>query len=173
MSASSMTASHALGKYEEDAVFTVLKYAKEAIAKYGNEQVVNATIGTVFDDNERFAALATVDEVYRRLPAAEIMDYAPISGLPGFLEAAIAVTFRSQRPEAYIEAVATPGGCGAIRHVFYNYTEQGQAVLIPDWAWVAYSSIARENRLRVESYQLFDQDYRFNLSSLQRKSGRC
>ncbi len=169
MSAFSMTASHALGKYEEDAVFTILKYAQEAIAKYGNDQVVNATIGTIYDDNERFVALTTVDEVYRQIPAAEIMDYAPISGLPGFLEAAINATFRNQRPEAYIEAVATPGGCGAIRHVFYNYTEQGQAVLIPDWAWVAYSSIARENQRRVESYQLFDQDNRLNLSSLQEK----
>ncbi|MDN5344159.1 MAG: hypothetical protein PWQ18_270 [Clostridia bacterium] len=169
MSDFSLTASHARGKHEEDAVFTILKYAQEAIAKYGSDQVVNATIGTIYDDNERFAALTTVDEVYRQIPAAEIMDYAPISGLPGFLEAAINVTFRNQRPEGYINAIATPGGCGAIRHVFYNYTEQGQAVLIPDWAWVAYSSIARENLLRVESYQLFDRDYRFNLSSLQEK----
>lgn len=169
MSAFSMTASHAQGKDEEDAVFTILKYAQEAIAKYGRDQVVNATIGALFDDNERFAALTTVDEVYRRIPAVEIMDYAPISGLPGFLEAAINFTFHNQRPEAYIEAIATPGGCGAVRNVFYNYTEQGQAALIPDWAWVAYSSIARENRLRVESYQLFDQDNRFNLSSLQEK----
>jgi aromatic-amino-acid transaminase len=97
------------------------------------------------------------------------MDYAPISGLPAFLEAALEATFRGHRPEAYTKAVATAGGCGAVRHVFYNYAEQGETILVPDWRWVAYNSIAREHLRRVDYYQLFDCDNTFNLASLQEK----
>jgi hypothetical protein len=40
------------------------------------------------------------------------MDYAPIKGIPGFAEAAMEFTFGRARPEAYLAAIATPGGTG-------------------------------------------------------------
>ncbi|KKM09193.1 aminotransferase [Clostridiales bacterium PH28_bin88] len=165
-----MTASHARGKYEEDAVFSVLKAAQEATATLGKDKVVDASIGAIFDDHEQFATLETVTELLRRMPASEMMNYAPISGLPDFLAAAIEVTFRNQRPEAYIKAVATPGGTGGVRHVFYNYTEQGSKILIPDWFWGPYTTIAAEHLRQVERYSLFNKDDTFNLASLEEKT---
>ena len=167
-----IAASHAADKGREpDSVFAVLKRANDAIAALGKNKVVNATIGAIFDENEQFAALAKVSEYFRRLPDEELMNYAPIAGLPEFLQAAIDYTFQGQQPEGvYIKAVATPGGTGAIRHAFYNYLGRGQKALIPDWFWGPYKTIADEHERDVAIYKLFDKDFNFNLASVEEKS---
>lgn len=172
MSKISMAASHAVGKGgEADAVFAALKKANEAIAKYGQDKVVNATIGAITDEQEKFVSLKTVDEYYRKLPSEDLMNYAPIAGLPEYLKAAIDFTFMGYQPEGtYTKAVATPGGSGAIRHAFYNYLEEGQKALIPDWFWGPYRTVAEEHMRGVETYQMFDQDYKFTLVSIKEKS---
>lgn len=161
-------ASHAAQKGREpDAVFAVLKRANDAIAAYGKERVINATIGAIFDENEKFVSLTKVSEYYHRMPDEELMSYAPIAGLPDFLQAAIDYTFQGQQPQGtFLKAVATPGGTGAIRHAFYNYLEQGQKALIPDWFWGPYKTIANEHLRDVTTYQTFDRDYNFNLASV-------
>jgi aromatic-amino-acid transaminase len=172
MNLSSMTASHAMGKgTEPDTVFSILKEANAAIAEYGREKVINASIGAIYDEEEKFATLSGVEEYFRRLPAGELMNYAPISGLPEFLAAAIAETFQGFQPaNTYARAVATPGGTGGVRHVIYNYLDQGQKVLIPDWAWGPYRTIAAEHLRGIETYEMFDHEFHFQLTSLMDKS---
>ncbi len=168
----SMVASHAAGKGgEPDIVFSTLKRANDAIAKYGLDNVVNATIGAIFDEQERFVSLSTVEKYYRQLPAEDLMNYAPIAGLPEYLQAVIDYIFQGYQPEgAYVGAVATPGGSGAVRHIFYNYLEEGQKVLIPDWFWGPYRTVVEEHKRGFETYQMFDQDNNFLLSSVRGKS---
>ena len=163
-----VAASHAADKGREpDAVFAVLKRANDAIAAYGRDKVVNATIGAIYDEDEKFVTLAKVSQHYRSLAGEELMNYAPIAGLPEFQQAAIDYTFQGQQPEGvYIKAAATPGGTGAVRHAFYNYLEQGQKALIPDWFWGPYRTIANEHQRDVATYQMFDHDYNFNLASV-------
>jgi len=161
-----MNAAHAVGKHEVDAVFSVLKAAQSAIAAFGRENVVNGTIGAIYDDQEQFVTLSKVNEIFYSLNPEEIMNYAPISGLPDFLTASIEVTFGKHRPEAFVKAVATPGGTGGVRHVFYNYTEQGTRILIPDWYWGPYSTIAAEHLREVQKYSLFNNALQFNAESL-------
>ncbi|QNB46360.1 aminotransferase class I/II-fold pyridoxal phosphate-dependent enzyme [Thermanaerosceptrum fracticalcis] len=171
MCAFSMAASHARGKGEVDAVFSVLKKANDAVARLGKDKVVNASIGAIFDDEEKFVSLSAVNEYYREMPAEELMNYAAIAGLPDFLEAAVDFTFRGYKPEnTYIKAVATPGGTGAVRHVFYNYVEEGQKALIPDWFWGPYRTIADEHLRGVDTYAMFDENYEFTLNSLKEKT---
>jgi aromatic-amino-acid transaminase len=161
-----MNASHAVGKHEEDAVFTVLRNAQEAITRFGQDKVINGTIGAIYDDQEQFVTLSKVNEMFFNLRPEEVMNYAPISGLPDFLNASIDVTLGQGRPEAFVKAVATPGGTGGVRHVFYNYAEQGDKILIPDWYWGPYSTIAAEHLRRVQTYALFDSDYQFHIQSI-------
>lgn len=172
MSGFSVAASHAAGKGGEgDVVFAALKKANDAIASLGLDKVVNATVGAIYDDEEKFATLEVVDEYYRQMPAEELMNYASIAGLPDYLQAAIDFTFQEFKPDnAYIKAVATPGGTGAVRHIMYNYLEEGQKALIPDWFWGPYRTIADENRRSVETYQMFDADNNFTLTSIKDKS---
>lgn len=81
-----MTASNATGKGKPDPSFSSAGDAGTAIAKYGKENVTDATLGVLKDENGDFLAMPTVDKIYRELPANELMDYAPIPGLKDFLD---------------------------------------------------------------------------------------
>jgi len=172
MSKMSMAAPHAAEKGREPiAVFAVLKAANEAKARFGAEKVVNASIGAIMDEEENFVSLTTVNEHFRQLPAEDLMNYAPVAGLPDFQQAAIKFTFQGNQPEnTYVKAIATPGGTGAVRHVFYNYLEIGKKVLIPDWCWGNYRTMANEYLRGTETYEMFDQNGNFTLTSVKEKT---
>lgn len=166
-----MAAPHAAGKGEDDPIFAVAQKAGEAAARLGQDKVVNATIGAIYDDTGKFAALSTVSEYYRQMSDEDLMNYAPISGLPDFLQAAIDNVFQGFQPQGtYAKAVATPGGTGAVHHIIYNYLEQGQKALIPDWYWGTYQTIADENHRSVDTYRMFDENYSFTTVSIKEKS---
>lgn len=165
-----MTAGSAQGKSFVDPVFSVSDAAKRAIQQYGQDRVINASIGTIRDEEEQFVTMPVLHQLLQELPAAAMMDYAPIGGIAGFAQAAIDYTFGASKPESYLAAIATPGGTGGIRNVFFNYAEEGGRILIPDWFWGTYSLIAQECGRQVDFYKLFDEKNRFNLASLEAKA---
>jgi len=168
MSNFSMAASHAAGKGKDpDAVFAVLKEARTAIAQLGLDKVINATIGAIYDENENFAYFSTVNEYFHSIDPVELMDYAPIGGLPEFHQAAIAQTFGDSFPQGmHARAVASPGGTGSIRNAFHNYLEPGQKALVPDWFWSNYRNILEEDMRGLATYTMFDGDNNFNVASV-------
>lgn len=168
MSNFSMAASHAAGKGKDpDAVFAVLKEANAAIAKLGLDKVVNATIGAIYDEEEKFAYFSTVNDYFHQIIPEELMNYAPIGGLPEFHQAAIEQTFGDSFPaNCFAKAVATPGGTGSIRNAFHNYLEPGQKALVPDWHWSNYRNILEEDMRELATYSMFDEEYNFNVSSV-------
>ena len=98
----------------------------------------------MLDDDGRLAVLPTVDKIYRSLDIAEMMAYAPITGLPEYRSAVIDLAFADNKPDAYISALATAGGTGAIHHAVANYAERGDFILTSDWFWGNYNVIAIE-----------------------------
>lgn len=58
-----------------DKVFSVAKKAKDAMAELGEEKVVNATIGSLYDETGKLAVLDTAMKVYKELPPEEIAGY--------------------------------------------------------------------------------------------------
>jgi aromatic-amino-acid transaminase len=168
-----MTAGAAQGKRFVDPVFSVLGAAREAIAKYGKDQVVNASIGTIYDDEEKLAYFPAVSELIKSLPPEQVVDYAPIGGIAGFDQAVLDFAFGKSKPDSYLAAIATPGGTGAIRNVFYNYADAGTKILLPDWLWGAYNLIAGEYGRLVDNYQLFTEKHTYNLPSVQAKVKEC
>ena len=85
----SIAASHAKGKFATDKIFGASGAAMKAAQQFGKEKVTNATIGAILDDREMLVCLPTVEKVWRELPMTEVINYAPIAGLPEFLDAAI------------------------------------------------------------------------------------
>jgi aromatic-amino-acid transaminase len=153
-----------------DNIFAIAQAASEAIAKFGKDRVVNATLGVIYNENEEFATLPSVEKHFRQMSATDLMNYAPIEGMPEFLNAAVEMTFQGNMPEnTYAKAVATPGGTGAIRHVIYNYADEGQTVLVPHYFWGSYRTIAQEHHRKIDTYQLFDENNVFNIASIQQK----
>jgi aromatic-amino-acid transaminase len=168
----SMAASRAAGKGSEpDSVFAVVERIREARKQDPNVVILDGSIGAMRDDNGAFGILPVVDEEYRKLPADLLMDYASIAGSPEFLRAAIDYTFQGFQPKNTIAAaVATPGGTGAIRLMVTNYLNPGETVLLPDWMWAPYGTIAQECGVKTETYQLFDADLKFMTGSIKEKS---
>lgn len=166
----SMAAPHSKREVTEDKIFKANREALEAAKLYGDDCVVNATVGSILDDSGKLSVLPTVVDILRNLSAEDYAEYAPIGGVPEFLKASIKAAFRERVPEGYIEAVATPGGTGAIRNTVWNYTEMGDIVLTADWYWGPYKTICEEHGRILETFKLFDEDYRFNIKSFREKS---
>ena len=165
----SVLASHSQGKSEVDKIFGVNQAANEKAKIVGKENIINATIGAFLDAKGKLITLPTVEEVMRSLPFDELANYAPISGLPEFIEAAIDFTFQEYRPKAYIKGIATPGGTGAIHHAIWNYTEEGDTYLTHDWYWSPYKTMARETLRKLDTFKTFDENNNFNVQDCLRK----
>lgn len=165
----SIAASHSKGKFATDKIFGASGAAVKATAEFGKDKVVNATIGAIMDDNEELACIPTVEKVLREMPINDIISYAPIAGLPSYLDATINLTFQDNRPDAYINAVATSGGSGVIHHTIWNYSEIGDTVLTSDWYWGPYSVLCKEALRKLDTYQLFDEKQNFNIKAFELK----
>lgn len=163
----SIAAPQARGKKAGDVIFGASNAAIEAAARLGKAAVTNATIGAILDEKERLVCLPTVEKVYRSLPMEEIINYAPIAGLPSFLKDAQDCCFGDFRPEGYTAAVSTSGGTGVIHHVIQNYTAPGDDVLTSDWYWGAYSALCDDNGRHLRTYRLFDNKLKFNHADFQ------
>lgn len=165
----SIAATHAKGKVATDNIFGANAAAVAAIAKHGKDKVTNATIGALLDDNEALVCLPTVEKVLRNLPIAELINYAPIAGLPDYLDAVVDVTFADQKPDAYTKAIATSGGSGVIHHTIWNYTEIGDTVLTHDWFWGPYRVLCEDALRKLDTFSMFDEQQKFNLQSFESK----
>lgn len=153
----------------EDKIFGINQKAKEMITKEGADKVINATIGSLLDDEGNLVILSSVVEVLKGLTPIDYADYAPISGTPDFIKAIKKAAFGSYIPKAYTEAIATPGGTGAIRNTIQNYSKRGDKVLTSDWFWAPYSTIAQDIERNIVTYTLFDEKGSFNAVSFENK----
>jgi len=159
-----MTATHAAGRKLKDAIFDANQACNEAIKIHGADKVTNATIGVVLNEEGKISTLPTVEKVFRSMEFSELVSYAPISGLPAYLDAVIDLTFADNKPNAKLAAIATAGGTGAIHHAIANYAERGDAILTHDWRWGTYDIICNETGKRLETFKLFDDDLNFNIN---------
>ena len=165
----SIAAKHAKGKSAQDKIFGANAAAVAAAAKYGKDAVTNATIGAILDEDEKLVCLPTVEKVYRSLSTNELIAYAPISGLPEYLDCVLNAAFGQSRPEGYIAAVATAGGTGAIHHAIWNYLDEGETALCSDWYWGAYKVLCNDLGRDFTTYQMLDENNKFNFASLEEK----
>ena len=166
---SSQVASHRVGKKLVDVIFGASAACAEAVKEHGADKVTNATIGAIMGEDEKLACIPTMEKVFHQLPIADAIAYAPIAGLPGYLDTVIDLTFADNKPEGYLAAVATAGGTGAIHHAIVNYTEAGDQVLTSDWFWGTYNVLCQEQGRTLTTYQLFDENQNYNLKALATK----
>lgn len=154
---------------KEDKIFALNGRAGEMINREGEGKVINATIGTLLDDEGRLMILDSVQQVYKELKGEDFAPYAPIGGLPGFKESVKKALFKGRKSSRFIEVSSTPGGTGAIRNAVANYSDSGDSLLTADWFWSPYKTICNELGRQLETYKLFDKDGRFNLGDFERR----
>lgn len=154
---------------QEDKIFGISNRAKKRIAEKGAEQVINATIGSLLDDRGELVVLSSVAAGFKQLSPKDYADYAPIGGIAPFKEAVQKAAFGAHQPEGFIEAVATPGGTGALRNVISNYSAAGDKVLTSDWHWAPYNTIAGELGRSIETFTFFTAQRSFHAEAFRQK----
>jgi tRNA (guanine-N(7)-)-methyltransferase len=154
---------------KEDKIFGISNRGRAAVRELGRENVINGTVGALFDDDGKLIVLESVDKTMKALAPEEYAEYAPIAGTAGFKEAIKRAAFEPYEPKASIGVVATPGGTGSIRNAVANYSCPGDKVLTHDWHWTPYNSISAEQGRSVETFELYDDENKFNLADFEYK----
>ncbi len=149
-----------------DKVFSLNGRAKAATAARGKENVINAVIGALLDDNGDLVVMESVVEAIRTLGATDYAEYAPIAGTPAFKEAVQKALFGNFQPEGYVRVCATPGGTGSITNVIDNYSSFGDAVLTHDWCWANYRNICVERGRTLKTFRFFNEEGKLDAEDL-------
>jgi aromatic-amino-acid transaminase len=156
---------------DKDVIFSL--NAEATRRKQAGESIVNATIGSLMNDDGTLSVLETVSRTLKEVPAAEWAAYAPIPGMPAFNQAVIDDTFSTQpQLKAAATSVATPGGTGALRHALMNYLQSGQALLTPNFYWGPYQTLCEEHERTLETFSMFTADGRLDAGALDATLGQ-
>lgn len=158
-------AEHAYHPKKPDKIYAMNQAAQAAAEKDGPDAVINATLGNCIDDAGKAMILPTVDRLFRQLPSTELYSYAPITGVEGFTQAVATSLFGDWRPNCHFRAIPTPGGCGALRHLVWNFLDSGEPLLSSDWCWNPYRNICEEHGRLFTTFQLFTKQGTFNHSA--------
>lgn len=151
-----------------DTVFEASQGAIEATKKYGDENVVNGAFGTYFTEEGKLLTFDSVYRVFDQIDDITKARYAPsILGAPDYREAVKDWLFNSVGLNIECDVIATPGGTGALSSTIKNTLAPGQTVIHPNIGWGPYNTIAKEQRTPIVSYELFNEDDAFNLTSFE------
>ena len=132
---------YAQTKVGNDTIFGWWARFQEAVAS--GADAVNGTIGALLEDDGSLAINQVVDAAVRQAPPVEIAAYAPLKGLPAFLDLAVTLALGENRTELEemgitTTATATPGGSGALYLAAANFANRGDKVLLRDRHWGPY-----------------------------------
>jgi len=149
----------------DDPIFALNAEARRRRA--AGESVVNSTLGALLDEDERLATLPSVADAYRRVSLEAGSAYAPIAGPPAFLAAVVADLLGSHPLAARAQAVATPGGTGALALAVQNFLAPGESLLTTSYFWSPYETIAHQAGCGVDTFAMFTPEGRFDVRALE------
>ncbi len=148
-----------------DGVFLVADMAAKAIEKCGKENVVNATIGSLYNEENTLVALNTVFSTYDNIQSVQKAKYAQsFVGNENFRQRVYEWVLGGMETPLAHSVIATPGGSGAVSTTIANILDEGETLIVPDIAWGSYRLMATMNNLKVDAYHMFDGDA-FNMAS--------
>ncbi len=150
-----------------DPIFALLA---EAVARQQKgEDILNATLGALAGDDGKLSVLPTVTDALRALPPAEFAAYAPIAGLPEFLDGVRTDLFEDHPLREQAIAVATPGGTGALYAALVNFLDRGELLLTTSYYWEPYGILADHSGRGLETFRSFNDQGRLDLEDFERQ----
>ncbi len=151
-----------------DVIFSL--NAEATKRKQSGESVINATIGSLMNDDGSLAVLETSAKAVHDVSKNEWAAYAPIPGTPEFAAAVIHDVFRDQPAlKAAATAVATPGGTGALRHALMNFLQNGQKMLTTSYYWGPYQTLCDDHERGLDTFSMFAADGSIDVAALDAK----
>lgn len=160
-----MTIKEATWSDGKDLAFEINKRVTLACEKYGNENIINACLGTLADDDGNIIALDSVYDRLDEMDRKDIASYAPIEGEEEYRNLVIETLFGPYKPDGYISAIATPGGTGAIRSAIFSYLAVNDPLICHDYYWAPYKKICDEFARAFRTYEFFDEEFSFNIKA--------
>ena len=148
----------------DDLIFALNSEA--ARRRAAGEEVIDSTLGTLLDEDERLATIQAVGEAYRRIAWERGAAYAPIAGPRPFLSAVLSDLFGGHALARSARAVATPGGTGALAIALTAFLEPGQRALTTSYHWGPYATIAAQAGRGLETFAMFTAGGRLDLHAL-------
>ena len=144
-------------------ILTIAAEAREA--KKINPNVIDGTIGTLYDEDGKMLEFPSIKKIIDSLSYAEKFGYASTAGTAKFKEGiarwALMQTYEDVTKDFYYGVIPTPGGSGAIGNTIDNYANEGDSILVPNICWGPYNAMAKERGCSVKNYELF-KDGKFN-----------
>ena len=148
-----------------DTVFTIVSLAQKDKMENGPEHVVDATIGSLYDETGNLVAYQSFFEHYNAMDNKNKAKYAAsFTGNESFRKQVINWVFDGHAAELNKKVIATPGGSGAVSSTFNVILDQNETVILPEIAWGSYQLMAQQNCLKAKTYTMFEGDH-FNLTS--------
>lgn len=149
----------------------ILSIAQEAkSAKDDNPNIINATIGMLADEDNKFYTFKAVKEAMKNISDYDAFSYSDTNGGQLFTQAVLSWVFGdtldSFKENFYIKTIATPGGSGAIASLFTNYLLPNEVALIPNYMWETYITFVKERNALYSTYSLYNEEFMFNIVSL-------
>lgn len=150
-----------------DPIFALDAEARKRVA--AGEDIINATIGVLLDDEGRLAVMPAVIETLGALAPEVSAAYAPIPGTEVFRQAVIDDLLAPFGLADVATGVASPGGTGALRLAIDNFLEPHQTLLTSSYFWGPYRTLADEAGRAFTTFSMFDKAGRFDAADLGRK----
>jgi len=146
-----------IGKQGSDTIFSW--WARYQDTKAAGKPAVNATIGALLEDDGNLAINKVVDAAVRAAPEQEISAYAPLAGLPSFLDLSKTLALGEARNRLdelgfNFASTASPGGSGALYLAANNFLDIGQVALLRERHWGPYKGFLQNNGLHYETWPL-------------------
>ena len=155
-----------------DTVFAVAVRAQQDKQQNG-DLVVDATIGSLFDEEGRFVAFDSVFDHYDAIDHRTKGAYAAsFLGNPDYCRDVYQWVTQGSSLSLAHSVIASPGGSGAISMAFTAFLDKGETIILPDIAWSSYELMASQNNIRATHYAMFEDDH-FNLNSVKDAVETC
>lgn len=149
----------------EDTVFVIVDKAAKAKEKYGKDKVVDATIGSLYNEDGKIVAFDSVFTPYDAIPKEKKAKYAgSFTGNADYRSQVYTWLLGDIQSTLSHSVIATPGGTGAVNLTISECLDRGETVVLPEIAWGSYKLMATMAGIETRAYALFDGDG-FNLTS--------
>ena len=149
-----------------DTVFSIVELAKKDKEQNGEDKVIDATIGSLYDEEGKLVAFDNVfthyDDIDKRTKAKYATSF---TGNPNYRKDVYRWVTRDKIKTLAHSTIATIGGTGAVSMTISNILDKGQTLIIPDIAWGSYKLMASQFELNCVQYEMFDDQNHFNITS--------
>lgn len=129
--------------------------ASKAASGDPDPSTINATLGTLYGEDGKLAALKSVFDVFDKVDNRRKAGYAErINGNESFNNAVYDWVNRLDNIHLPHTVTAAPGGTGALHLIFAGCLNPYETVLIPDIGWGSYNTMASLYKVNVARYPL-------------------